>query len=171
MTTLETMHNTLAAIVAIVDQQGELRGRVRLQKLSYLLQQRGFGPLRDTWFSGPHSEHLAGALDQAVASGLVEEDRWDSADGFKLYAYKLNREHPDFDYLALPPDDADAVRSFMKVSKGAHWRTLELAATVIHLEGKLKISREAATTRAIGLKPACEPYRADAAALLNELHL
>ncbi|HVI01762.1 MAG TPA: hypothetical protein VM869_23760, partial [Enhygromyxa sp.] len=118
---------------------------------------------------GPYSDQLAGALDQAVASGLVEEDRRDSANGYKLYAYKLNREHPDYTYLALPPRDADAVQSFMKVSKDAHWRALELAATVVYLERNLTISREAATARALGLKPDCKPYCAEAETLLNEL--
>lgn len=177
MTTLEALQNTLASIVAIVDQQGEVHGRVRLQKLGYLLQQSGFAPIRATRFAyhhyGPYSEQLAGALDQAVASGLIEEERRDQPSGRKLYAYKLRREHPDYEYLKLSPADQDVVRKFMSTGKGAHWRALELTATVVYLERNTKregvISREAAITRALGLKPDCKPYREAAETLLAEL--
>jgi len=175
MTTLEALQNTLASIVAIVDQQDEVHGRVRLQKLGYLLQQSGFRPIQKTRFAyhhyGPFSEQLAGALDQAVASGLVEENRRDSHNGYKLYTYKLNREHPDVEYLKLAQADHETVRKFMSTSSSAHWRTLELAATVVYLERNLEISRETAITRALGLKPDCKPYRTDAEALLTGLSL
>lgn len=173
MTTLEALRNALASIVAIVEQEGELQGRVRLQKLGYLLQQRGFQPLASTRFSyhhyGPYSDQLAGALEQAVVSGLVEEVQRDSSTGRKLYTYKLNRAHPDYEHLDLPDADVAEVQDFMKSSKDAHWRTLELAATVVYLERSLPLSREAATNRALGLKPDCKPYVAPAAALLSEL--
>ncbi len=136
-----------------------------------MLQQRGFDPLQHTRFSyhhyGPYSEQLAGALDQAVASGLVKEERRESAKGRTLYAYELNHEHPDAAYLALPSDEADAVRSFMSMSKDAHWRTLELAATVVYLERNLTIPRQAAMKRALGLKPDCQPFASSAEALLS----
>lgn len=175
MRSIEVFHNALASIAAVVEQEGELHGRVRLQKLGYLLQQSGFMPLRHIRFSyhhyGPFSEQLAGALDQAVASGLLHEQRRDSPNGYKYYVYVINPEHPDASDLALPRPDADAVRSFVKASKDAHWRTLELGATVVYLQRNRNLDRETAIARALRLKPDCKPHRDDAEALLVKLGL
>ena len=173
MTSLEDLRNSLCVITNIVGESGELKGRVRLQKLGYLLQQRGFGPLAKTHFSyhhyGPYSDQLAGALEQVVASGLVQEVQHTTSNQRKIYSYKLNRQHPDNACLELTPVELDELRTVVRASQDATWRTLELAATVVYLERNLNLSRDASFTRALGLKPDCVSYQEQATRLLAEL--
>lgn len=173
MTSLEDVRNALSTIAAIVRESGKLKGRVRLQKLGYLLQQRGFPPLARVQFSyhhyGPYSDQLAGALEQAVASGLVREESVMTSQGRRSYNYTLDAVHVDNDYLKLDREESTQVHAFLQATEPKHWRTLELAATVVYLERDMSLPRDTAFDRALGLKPDCKPFRQEATELLTEL--
>src|SRR5690606_1053783 len=145
--------NGLAFLVGIVEHIGELRGRVRLHKIGYLLQQRGFAPLAQLDFAyhhyGPYSDQLAGVLEQAAFSGLVREIEQRSETGHRHYVYRPNHEHPDLQHLQLDEADRAELRKVADVTRWAKWRALELAATVIYLERNLDLTRAAAMERAL----------------------
>lgn len=173
MATIEELRNALSFLVGIIEHTGELRGRVRLHKIGYLLQQRGFAPLAQLDFSyhhyGPYSDQLAGVLEQATFSELVHEVEQRSETGHRNYVYRPNREHPDLQYLQLDDADRAELRKVADVTRWAKWRTLELAATVIYLERNLELSRAAAMERALLQKPQCVDFRAQAEELLAKL--
>lgn len=175
MANLEELRNTLSFLVGVVDEVGELRGRVRLQKLGYLLQQSGFAPLARTEFSyhhyGPYSDQLAGTLEKAVVSDLIREVEQRSDGGHRHYIYQPNSEHPDRAYLELTPSELTQLRRITELTRWTKWRTLELAATVVYLERNMDLSRDAALQRALALKPNCSDFRAQAEDLLAKLGL
>lgn len=175
MTSLDEIRDSLAALVALIRAHDTLHGRVRLQKLGYLLQQMGFAPLRHVRFSyhhyGPYSDQLAGVLDQAVASGLVVEHVQTTAEQRRRFMYEVEPQHEDLSQLDLSPEQVQALSAFHEATKAYHWRTLELAATVIYLERRSELTRARALERALGLKPACADYRDEAMALLGSLGL
>ena len=173
MAHLEDLRNALSFLVGIVEQVGELRGRVRLQKLGYLLQQRGFAPLAQIEFSyhhyGPYSDQLAGVLEQAAVSGIVREVERISENGHRHYAYEPNAGHPDLEYLQLSEAERAEVHEFADLTRWTKWRTLELAATVVYLERNMDLPRDTAIERALVLKPQCADYRDQAEKLLRNL--
>lgn len=175
MADLDDLRNALAALVAIVRGHDPLHGRVRLQKLAYLLQQTRFQPLGHVRFAyhhyGPYSDDLAGVLDQAVASGLVKEQEHTTAEQRRQFTYEVDESHGDLRLLDLTAEQQRSLSAFLRVTKHAHWRTLELAATVVYLERHSQLDRSRATARALTLKPACADYQPQAAQLLEGLGL
>jgi uncharacterized protein YwgA len=175
MANLDDLRNALAALVAIVREHDQLHGRVRLQKLAYLLQQTRFQPLERVRFayhhSGPYSDELAGVLDQAVESGLVMEQEHTTAEQRRQFTYEVDDSHGDLRLLGLTPEQQQSLSAFLHVTKPAHWRTLELAATVVYLERHSQLDRGRAMTRALKLKPACTEFQPQAAQLLMGLAL
>lgn len=175
MADLDDLRNALAALVAIVRGHDPLHGRVRLQKLAYLLQQMRFEPLEYVHFAyhhyGPYSDALAGVLDQAVASGLVKEHEHTTAEQRRQFTYEVDEAHGDLRLLGLTEAQQHAVSAFHQATKQAHWRTLELAATVVFLERHSQLDRSDALARALKLKPACASYQGQATQLLTSLTL
>jgi uncharacterized protein YwgA len=175
MAHLDDLRNALAALVALVRGHDPLHGRVRLQKLAYLLQQTRFQPLEHVRFAyhhyGPYSDELAGVLDQAVASGLVREQEHTTAEQRRQFTYEVDESHGDLRLLDLSPAQQRSLSTFLRVTKPAHWRTLELAATIIYLERHSRLDRSRATARALKLKPACASYQQDAMQVLAGLGL
>ena len=175
MVSIDQIRNTLAALVAIVRAHDELRGRVRLQKLAYLLKKARFEPLAHVRFAyhhyGPYSDHLAGVLDDAVASGLVQEHETITGERRRQFTYRIDESHGDLPLLALTGDQQQKLSAFHQITRSTHWRTLELAATVVYLEQHAKLPREAAVARALKLKPACVEHRGEGMELLASLEL
>jgi uncharacterized protein YwgA len=175
MTSFENLRSSLAALVAIVRGHDPLHGRVRLQKLAYLLQQMRFTPLEHVHFAyhhyGPYSDQLAGVLDQAVASGLVKEHEHTTAEQRRQFTYQVDEDHGDLPYLDLGDEEQRTLLAFHRATKPAHWRTLELAATVVYLERHSQLARDTALARALRLKPACAEFQDKATQLLCTLGL
>jgi uncharacterized protein len=162
--------NALTLLVELIRGDQAVEGRVRLQKLVYLLKAHGLSRLKGLKFSyhhyGPYSEQLAGALRGAVASKLIREDTEQFDDEWQKFSYSLVESHPDADFLKLTDDEVALVRSLKAATQQSHWRVLELAATTLFLERERGLPRLDAIERALGHKPACKPYRAQAEALL-----
>ena len=81
-------------VAKVIQACGKIEGRVKLQKIVYLLSAMGYElPFRDFQVSyhGPFSPHLAGALDFLVDAHVLEEKE-----------IEVGSEHPRFDYEPSP---------------------------------------------------------------------
>jgi len=169
----QTSINALTLLVELIRGGQPVEGRVRLQKLVYLLKAYGMKRLTGVKFRyhhyGPYSEQLAGALRSAVASELIQEDTECFDDEWQKFCYSLNVEHPDAEYLQLNSEEVELVNTLKSKTKGCHWRELELAATALFLERERGLSRSDALERALSLKPACRRYQDEAEQLLGSL--
>lgn len=165
--------DALTLLVELIRGDQPIEGRVRLQKLVYLLKALGMPRLKKLKFSyhhyGPYSDLLAGALRSGVASKLIVENAERFDEEWQKFSYSLDESHPDADYLALDDDEIALVSRLKTITEHAHWRVLELAATVLFLERESGLSRVDAIERALNHKPACRPHRGEAEKLLESL--
>lgn len=166
----------MRGVVGIVRaNDGSVKSRVRIQKLAYLLKRLGDPDLADSEFTyhhyGPYSREVSGALQDAVVFGLLNEQVEHFGQGSVLYSYALTGEGKQW------AEQTDAGRSSiharaMEFLKGAHWRALELGATVAYLQEREGVrDRDEAFKRALELKPNCQRYRKEATDILNKLEM
>jgi uncharacterized protein YwgA len=115
-----------AATKIIQDAGGELVGRTRLQKVTYLAQLAGFG--REFAFEyrhyGPFSEDLARGMDIAAAFGQVKEVEQQAGWGGRYSIYTLKK--------SMPPANLERA-AFIAKAKAIDANELELAATAAFL--------------------------------------
>jgi uncharacterized protein YwgA len=131
----------VADIVAAAD--GEIIGRIRLQKIFYLLDQAGLGSRFSFHYHhyGPYSRDLDEALSRAQAFvGVHEEIKHRQVDGMPYSVFTLSdrtdREIPK----NLGQIPSDRARKLIQVMKGVSSTVLELAATIQWLVKKEKIA-------------------------------
>lgn len=127
---------------------GQVDGRVKLQKIVYLLQQMGYSLPFDDFrlhHQGPFSRSLAWATDGLKAMGILDESiedlGTDSRTGEKIYQYSYSvvpnwtdRLRDWFDVRGcngLPPVDEPA-----RFLAQHHRATLEVAATKLYLQSE-----------------------------------
>lgn len=152
---------------------GNVKTRIRMQKLAYLLKRLGDPDLSNAQFTyhhyGPYSREVSDALQDAVVSGLLNERVEHFGHGSIQYSYALTEEGQAW----ADQTDAGGTRihkSAMKFLVGAHWRALELGATVAYLQERERVhDRGEAFGRALELKPNCQRYREEATKILNNL--
>jgi uncharacterized protein YwgA len=116
----------LVAARIIQDAGGELIGRTRLQKVTYLSQLAGFGDEFSFEYHhyGPYSEDLALGMEIAAELGPVTEEEKQAEWGGRYSIYKLRNP--------LPP--ANPLRAaFLRQAKAIDANELELAATAAYL--------------------------------------
>ncbi|TVR06593.1 MAG: hypothetical protein EA385_15310 [Salinarimonadaceae bacterium] len=114
---------------AVAAAHGEIVGRVRLQKMFYLLEQLGLeSGLRYTYHHyGPFSRELDEAVEAAKAtSGVVEEIRCRAADGAPFSVFKTHAAAPRT-IGRLPVEDAGPLIEKMIAVPST---IIELAATI-----------------------------------------
>jgi uncharacterized protein YwgA len=131
-------NEVLKQIFAAAD--GEIVGRIRLQKIAYLLQQKAGGS--DLFFTyhhyGPFSRELSDALDWAVMREDVEETPRETGFGstYSAFRWKGPQEEPA-DVVGGPPaPETKAVVAKLKTQPSV---ILELAATIHWLRVKEQI--------------------------------
>lgn len=114
----------VAGIVALAG--GELVGRTRLQKTSYLLELAGVGDGFSFSYKhyGPFSQELADSTHIAILFGELEEIQRDTAWGGRYSIYMSKNELPETPMAKL---------EIVKLAKGADPIELELAATAAFL--------------------------------------
>ncbi|MFZ1415680.1 MAG: hypothetical protein WAS73_14040 [Defluviicoccus sp.] len=119
---------------------GEIVGRIRLQKIAYLLQQKGGnGDLFFTYHHyGPYSRELAEALDWAVIRKDVEEEERETGFGSTYSAFRWKK---DFGERAeavgeVPMSEAKSSVAKLKTEPSV---ILELAATIHWLRFKEQV--------------------------------
>lgn len=159
----------IAEVMAAAD--GEIVGRIRLQKILYLLNQLGLGAESSFQYYhyGPYSKGLDDALDRAKAlHGVVEVTRYRMADGAPFSVFHLDVPPSAGVVGNLSVADARKHISLMKTRTAT---VLELAATIHWLTFKEKVQDwRSELVRRKGAKT--QHGRVDqAVSLLNELQL
>lgn len=120
---------------------GEIVGRIRLQKIAYLLQQKGGE--RDLFFTyhhyGPYSREFADALDRAVMLGEVKEDSRETGYGstYSAFTWKKRSRKLAETVGSIPMAEAQADVEKLKKQPSV---ILELAATIHWLRVKEQVN-------------------------------
>lgn len=174
MMTAEARAKAAALMGCLVKDADGLEGRVRLQKSLYLLQRKGAVELQPFAFAyhhyGPYSDALAGLLEESVRADLIVEKAENFADEWQRFEYLPGHRVAEYESLVAQESRA-LIDEIVRVTRGAHWRTLELAATVDFLQREGSTSREVAVAKALELKPACRDYESEASRVLDALQL
>lgn len=130
------LHQRAAA--TIKDAGGELIGRTRLQKVTYLTQLAGFSD--DFAFEyrhyGPYSEELAEAMEIATGLSIVDEEERRADWGGRYSIYRLKKAN-----LVNYPDSAQR-EAFVRAAANISPIELELAATAAFLYVREGIGQE-----------------------------
>ena len=161
-------------LAEVTTQHGVLEGRVRIQKIMYLLRRSSPELLDGVNFYyhhyGPFSSTVVDSVAGALSWRVLEQQVKTFSDDKQRYEYVLG---PGAAESAEPLDDPSkaVVTRLVNHVKTEHWRTLELAATIDFLEQSEQLSRAEATSKALRLKPLCTEYETKARALLERLRL
>jgi uncharacterized protein YwgA len=170
----EIQSRCIDVLAEVVGQLGVLQGRVRIQKIMYLLR-RSHPPLLEgvNFFYhhyGPFSSEVANSVSSALSWRVLEQRIESFDEEMQRYEYRRGTGAAS---SAEPLDDTSRqiVTRLVNLVQNQHWRTLELAATVDFLEQSEQLSRAHALAKALQLKPACEHFQGPALALLDRLGL
>jgi len=130
----EVLRQTFAAA------NGEIVGRIRLQKIAYLLQQKaGSSDLFFTYHHyGPFSRELSDALDWAVMRGDIEEMPRETGFGSTYSAFHWNGPQEEAGDVAGGPAAPETKAVVAKLKKQPSV-ILELAATIHWLRVKEQV--------------------------------
>lgn len=174
MATLQDQLGLAALLALVVTETGSLVGRLRVQKLMYLLQQKGAQPLQPFFFEyhhyGPYSAEVADVIKGAVRSKIITEHEDSDDDGWKRFEYQPGQLAAKY-VNRVDPTTRAIVDDVLSACRSAHWRTLELAATADFLQRADSLDRESAFREALERKPQCAPFEAAARELLQALAL
>jgi len=163
-----------AVLAGLLGNAEKLSGRIRLQKLAYLLQQKGLPELAELEFAyhhyGPYSNDLAEVLSRAVRNGIFHEKAESFDDEWQRYEYSLAKDAEDYIGL-LDHNSRGLIRSAVSLTANLHWRVLELAATALFIKKRDRSTLTNAVEQAVALKPGCRGYEEPATTLLQKLDL
>lgn len=120
--------------------EGEIVGRIRLQKIVYLLEQLGMGGgFRFSYHHyGPYSEDLSAVVDFAGLRKAVVEKEVKRADGGTYSVYTLPDRH-DLAPERLGTLDWPVATDRIRAMKATSSVVIELAATVHWLQNKERV--------------------------------
>jgi uncharacterized protein len=137
-----TMPDELVAdVIAAAD--GEIIGRIRLQKIFYLLEQAGLGSKLPFHYHhyGPYSRDLDDALGDAQAfHGVQEKIRHRHVDGMPYSVFSLSPDSSFESRKKFGRIGLDKARALIQLMKEPSSTVLELAATIHWLAKKEKVS-------------------------------
>lgn len=169
MTGMNTKENLVRAVIEAAG--GEVIGRIRLQKIFYLLEQLGAqGELRFSYHHfGPYSRELSDTLDWLVLDGVIEDVKIPT-DGGSYSIYK-SKEHLAPHPAALGALPWERVQSMVAEMKQKTSPVIELAATIHWLQHKEQVTdwRKELKVRKPG--KATDERIDDAMTLLHHLNL
>ena len=161
-----------AVLVGVLRESGKLSGRIRVQKIAYLLQQKGAAELGSIEFAyhhyGPFADEIANVLSGAVRTGIITEKAESFDDEWQRYEYSLGPAESRYASI-LSQKTAGLIKDVVEASKDLHWRVLELAATVLFLMQRDDSDSKTATEHALSLQPSCQGFEASAMGLLRKL--
>ena len=133
-------------LARVIDACGGVDGRVKLQKIAYLLKSMGYDlPFDDFWIRqyGPYSRAVACSTDLLASGGFVKETEFGlgmtnpSGEQAKRYSYEVSDSikpllHTHFDLPA--PKDKPPIDEIGPELRQVDRATLEVAATKLFLE-------------------------------------
>jgi uncharacterized protein YwgA len=133
-------------LARVIDACGGVDGRVKLQKIVYLLKAMGYDlPFDDFWIRhyGPYSRAVACSADSLTSAGFVEESQAGlpimNADGeqAKQYSYKVRESIKPLlkQHFDLPaPEGKPTIEEVASALRSLDRAPLEVAATKLFLE-------------------------------------
>lgn len=133
--------NLLVQVVQLAG--GELVGRVRLQKIFYLLDQLGLNSELDYEYHhyGPYADELASDLINALLRGeLHEEVQYRVNDGARYSIFRLGEKAARKPITAIGKLGADRAKALIEKFKSVDATVLELAATIHWLKKTEKVA-------------------------------
>jgi len=167
-------------IAKVVQACGEIEGRVKLQKIVYLLSAMGYGlPFRDFQVRhyGPFSPRLAAALDFLVQAGVVDEQPVEVGSEYPRFDYRATSRYSELlsAYVQVTgPEDKPELGKIASQLSQLDRATLEIAATMCFLEHEEGCSPDVLRSELKALKghlPEFDAKVQESHELLNELGL
>ena len=138
---MTTPDQLIAEVISAAD--GEIVGRIRLQKVFYLLEQAGLGsglPFHYHYY-GPYSRELDHALDRAQSlRGVQERIEYRKVDGMPYSIFSLEQHERADGGRGVGGLQRDAAKALIGAMKGRSSTVLELAATIHWLINREHIS-------------------------------
>lgn len=118
---------------------GEVVGKIRMQKIFYLLEQLGLNAgLQFSYHHyGPYSEDLARSLDYAEITDAIHEEPRNTQYGSTFIAYTLAKDTPPAN--AIGKIDWQTAKNYISEMKRETSVVIELAATIHWLRQKEKV--------------------------------
>lgn len=152
---------------------GKLKGRIRLQKVVYLISRLADSPFPSGQFSyhhhGPYSERLSSQVQELVEAELVREDTITLV-SYKRYDYALTGSGKST-IKKFPMNLPDGTAVIVEIARSSKQPELELLATAAFLKKDEKISsNKRAIARAVELKPHCKKYSHPVEKLLRRIN-
>lgn len=134
---MNAKENLVRAVMQAAD--GEVVGRIRLQKIFYLLEQLGVeGGLRFSYYHyGPYSRELSDTLDELEIDGTVEEENV-PIEGGSYSVYRLKKA-PGREPSSLGRLPWEQLRKAIAAMKDRTSPVIELAATIHWLREKERV--------------------------------
>ncbi|MFC7051992.1 hypothetical protein ACFQI3_04735 [Hansschlegelia quercus] len=128
---IDELQSELAAQAVIFAAGGKIVGRIRLQKIIFLIDQLGFGSgfVYSYHHYGPYSEDLARAIDSAKIFRIIHETREHRASDGAAYSVFSANSAMDSQYLERIRN-SDRIVGGLSVLNGHNSTVLELAATI-----------------------------------------
>lgn len=160
----------ISSVMSAAD--GEVVGKIRMQKIFYLLEQLGLnGDLNFSYYHyGPYSEDLARSLDYAeMVDQAVREEPRHTSSGSTFIAYILERETDPVD--SIGEMDWDTAKNHISIMKKETSIVIELAATIHWLRYKEKVGEWKSELRRRKTSKAEPALVARAESLLTALQL
>ncbi|WP_058634327.1 hypothetical protein [Aureimonas ureilytica] len=151
---------------------GEIVGRIRLQKIVYLLEKMGMdGGFKFSYYHyGPYSEDLTSAVDVArFADKAIVEEVGHTSYGSPYSIYKLGR--PASPSQQLGSLDAERARSAIARMKRDQSVVIELAATIYWLKEEERVPDWVSELKRRKANKATDPNIALAERLLADIGL
>ncbi len=167
-------------LARVIDACGGIDGRVKMQKIAYLLKAMGYDlPFDDFRIRqhGPFSRGVACATDLLSGAGFVVEDAQPLSITNQLgepahqYSYQLNDSvrdlvHEHFDVLA--PEGKPPIEGVASELRSQDRKVLEVAATKIYLQSEDGLSGDELDAELVRLKGHLSDSFAEADALLAD---
>lgn len=149
------MFEELAKVVKVIDLAGEIRGRVKLQKMIYILQHLGYPFFEDYEYLhyGPYSYELTDELRSLKQFNVIDEEGLELSDDVIAYRYKITGESKKF-VDELVPDELqdDPFKELVEKLNNQDSRVLEVASVLFYLTER-GYSLDEATEEMENLKP------------------
>ncbi|MCB9960119.1 MAG: hypothetical protein H6843_16095 [Rhodospirillaceae bacterium] len=151
--------------------EGTIVGRIRLQKIAYLIQEKSRGD--DLWFTyyhyGPYSRELAEELDRSVVLEEVDEGFRETGYGSTYSVFEWKGQLPHIENVgAMPLAEAQKLISRLKNKPSV---ILELAATIHWLKTKEKVADWRKELKIRKTLKATDPNIERAESILREIQL
>jgi len=172
------MENALMLARAIAA-AGQVQGRVKLQKIAYLMQSLNLGISYDDYVVhhyGPYSSSLASDIDYLKKIGVIEEESQnlglnERGEEMVQYNYSMNEQAEE---AIRELTNLDEMEHFDQVSASLAQRdakVLELAATICYLNREMGLPSDKAEKEALSIKQHLRNHLRESKELLKKLNL